>query len=299
MMHCVSKIYTDNKLRSFELAGIYSNDCQFKQEIRLDKTQVKDLLTRRRLLVDNIKIKSNGVVYQNAPRADVNIHWTDDRTNIVKLYHGQKNRIVKPKFGLGEDKHDYGKGFYTTKDLQLACEWAACDKEQTQGYVHAFELDLTGLNILNFDMLDDLNWIAELLQHRWDSKVRSNIEYRRKQIISRYKIDTQGYDLIVGWRADQSYFRIAKVFLDDKLSIQQLREALRYGDLGVQYTLKQEKAYSQLKYLGVKQIDYQKYSQCYWSRDGAARYKLRDIENRVLEPGSIRIQTLLAEGELI
>lgn len=37
MMHCVSKIYTDNKLRSFELAGIYSNDCQFKQEIRLDK----------------------------------------------------------------------------------------------------------------------------------------------------------------------------------------------------------------------------------------------------------------------
>lgn len=299
MMHCVSKIYTDNKLRSFELAGIYSNDCQFKQEIRLDKAQVKDLLTRRRLLVDNIKIKSNGAVYQSAPRADVNIHWTDDRTNIVKLYHGQKNRIVKPKFGLGEDKHDYGKGFYTTKDLQLACEWAACDKEQTEGYVHAFELDLTGLNILNFDMLDDLNWIAELLQHRWGSKNRGNIEYRRKQIISRYKIDTQGYDLIVGWRADQSYFRIAKVFLDDKLSIQQLREALRYGDLGVQYTLKQEKAYNQLKYLGVKQIDYQKYSQCYWSRDGAARYKLRDIENRVLEPGSIRIQTLLAEGELI
>lgn len=289
---CINRLYNKNSLIGYELQDERGN------LINCTKQMIVQILRRGDTIV-NIKVLKDGRLYTNANKKQIVKSKYIRKTNKIILYHGQPNKVVKPQFGLGKDYHDYGKGFYTTKDLQLACEWAACDKEQAEGYVHAFELDLTGLNILNFDMLDDLNWIAELLQHRQDSKVKNNIAYRRKQIISRYKINTQDYDLIVGWRADQSYFRIAKVFLDDRLSIQQLREALRYGDLGVQYTLKQEKAYNQLKYLGVKQVDYQKYSKCYWSRDGAARCKLRDIENRIPEPGYIRIQTLLAEGELL
>ena len=36
------------------------------------------------------------------------------------LYHGSPNKIVTPTFNLGEERHDYGKGFYLTEDLELA-----------------------------------------------------------------------------------------------------------------------------------------------------------------------------------
>lgn len=44
--------------------------------------------------------------------------------NIIRLYHGSPVKSFTPKFGLGEDKHDYGRGFYTTQNVELAKEWA-------------------------------------------------------------------------------------------------------------------------------------------------------------------------------
>ena len=32
----------------------------------------------------------------------------------ITLYHGTPNEFVTPQYGYGEDKHDYGKGFYLT-----------------------------------------------------------------------------------------------------------------------------------------------------------------------------------------
>lgn len=40
------------------------------------------------------------------------------------LYHGSPNRVIVPKFGFGEDRHDYGREFYLTENLKLAEEWA-------------------------------------------------------------------------------------------------------------------------------------------------------------------------------
>lgn len=40
------------------------------------------------------------------------------------LYHGSPNRVIVPKFGFDEDRHDYGREFYLTENLKLAEEWA-------------------------------------------------------------------------------------------------------------------------------------------------------------------------------
>lgn len=40
----------------------------------------------------------------------------------IPLYHGSPEMRFKPVFGLGQDKHDYGPGFYTTLDINLARE---------------------------------------------------------------------------------------------------------------------------------------------------------------------------------
>ncbi len=40
--------------------------------------------------------------------------------NKIILYHGSPNKLVNPVFGGGDDKHDYGRGFYLTKNVELA-----------------------------------------------------------------------------------------------------------------------------------------------------------------------------------
>lgn len=32
----------------------------------------------------------------------------------IFLYHGSTEKVIVPQYGFGEDKHDYGKGFYLT-----------------------------------------------------------------------------------------------------------------------------------------------------------------------------------------
>ena len=84
----------------------------------------------------------------------------------IVLYHGSPNKTITPTFGLGEDKHDYGKGFYLTEQLELAKEWAVCNPSNVSGWVHEFELDLTGLSVFDFSDHNILCWLAELMQHR-------------------------------------------------------------------------------------------------------------------------------------
>lgn len=46
----------------------------------------------------------------------------------IILYHGTSDKTVVPVFGKGEERHDYGKGFYLTESLELAKEWRYADQ---------------------------------------------------------------------------------------------------------------------------------------------------------------------------
>ena len=43
---------------------------------------------------------------------------------IITLYHGTPNKLVVPQYGGGDEKHDYGKGFYLTESIELA-KWSS------------------------------------------------------------------------------------------------------------------------------------------------------------------------------
>ena len=45
---------------------------------------------------------------------------------LINLYHGSPNQQVSPQYGLGDEKQDYGKGFYLTDNLEPAKEWLIC-----------------------------------------------------------------------------------------------------------------------------------------------------------------------------
>ena len=163
----------------------------------------------------------------------------------IILYHGSPNKVVVPQYGFGEEKHDYGKGFYLTEDIELAKEWAVCRPNETNGWVHKYELDTTDLKVLDFQEYNVLSWLAELMKHR-DASDSRRYRVLSKKFIAEYGIDTNEYDVIKGWRANASYFYIAKEFVRDNIDIEILEELLSLGGLGIQYCVKSELAFSKL-----------------------------------------------------
>lgn len=194
------------------------------------------------------------------------------------LYHGSPNRVIVPKFGFGEDRHDYGRGFYLTENLELAKEWAVCRPDETNGWVHKYELEMEGLNILDFQKYDVLSWLAELMKHR-DAADSRRYKMLAQKFIERYGIDICGYDVITGWRANASYFYIAKEFVRDNIDIEILEELLSLGGLGIQFCIKSERAFAQLSEVeqGIMSVDYSEFNERYNERDINARNKMRAL----------------------
>lgn len=101
------------------------------------------------------------------------------------MYHGSPNKVVVPQYNLSEDRYDYGKGFYLTENIELAKDWAVCRPNETNGWVHKFELDITDLKILNFQQHNILSWLAELMKHR-DAADSKRYNVPAKEFIDKY-----------------------------------------------------------------------------------------------------------------
>lgn len=196
----------------------------------------------------------------------------------IILYHGSPNKVVVPQFGFGEGKHDYGKGFYLTENIELAKEWAVCRPDEMNGWVHKYELETDDLRILDFQEHNILSWLAELMKHR-DASDSRRYKVLSKKFIAEYGIDTSEYDVIKGWRANASYFYIAKEFVRDNIDIEILEELLSLGGLGIQYCIKSELAYSKLTEVddGLIRVDYSEFNEKYNERDIIARKKMREL----------------------
>lgn len=198
----------------------------------------------------------------------------------IILYHGTPNKIVTPVFGGGEEKHDYGKGFYLTENIDLAKEWAVCRPQEANGWVHKYELDCDSLKIFDYQEASIMAWLAELMKHR-DAAESKRYKMLAAKFIDKYGIDTSNYDVIKGWRANASYFYIAKEFVRDNIDVEILEELLSLGGLGIQYCIKSELAYENLREIrdGLLSVAYSEFNQKYNQRDDNARKRMRDLVN--------------------
>ena len=187
------------------------------------------------------------------------------------IYHGSQQIVEVPKFGVGKTYNDYGQGFYCTESIELAKEWACPVKND--GYSNKYVLHLAGLNVMhltsgNFNIL---NWLAILLAHRkFDitSPVGSNA---RDFILSRFLPDTTDVDVLVGYRADDSYFSFAEDFVNNTISLRDLNLAMQLGTLGEQVVLISERSFGQIEFLEHEVADYREYYYKRSERDQNAR----------------------------
>lgn len=194
------------------------------------------------------------------------------------LFHGSDHIIDNPWPGGGKINNDYGQGFYCSENLELAREWACTEKPSAFVNHYSFEPSVP-LKVLNLaePPYHVLNWLAILLKNReFDPKhplAREGKEY----ILQEFLPQTQGYDIIHGYRADDSYFGIASSFLSGGLSLQQLQFALKLGLLGEQVFLQSEKAFDALVFVSAKAVDKSIYLPRRNARDARARDTFRQM----------------------
>ncbi len=189
----------------------------------------------------------------------------------IILLHGTDHIIEVPDINIGNEHNDYGKGFYCTKAEEMAKEWAC--KQNTDGFVNRYELNTDGLKTL--DLTDGqhtvLNWIAILLKYR-TFKLSSEIAIdARDYIIEHYSIDIGNYDVVVGYRADDSYFQYAESFVSNGLPLRSLNKALKLGKLGEQTVLVSQKAFDQIKFIDAAPVSKDEYYPKFIDRDSSAR----------------------------
>jgi hypothetical protein len=138
-------------------------------------------------------------------------------------------------------------------------------------------LNLSHLNILNLndDDYSILHWLTLLLKHRRIDLSAPIVQQGYDYLTKKYSIHIDNYDVIIGYRADDSYFSFAQDFVAGTISLQKLSEAMRLGKLGEQIVLKSERAYTKIYFQGADFAEAQRWYDKKSVRDREARRAYR------------------------
>ncbi len=213
---------------------------------------------------------------------------------IITLFHGSEKVIEVPSFGEGKRNNDFGLGFYCTETENLAKEWAVSSLRD--GFCNRYTLDTEYMKILNLNSPDYtiLNWIAVLVEHRLFS-IRTPIARRaKKYLIDNFGINVNAFDIVTGYRADDSYFDYAESFLNNAISVEQLAAAMKLGKLGEQIVLKSQFAFSRIRFEGFDVAEKEEFYVLRKARDDEAnRLYLELLEE---ESDGLYIQDIIRGG---
>lgn len=213
----------------------------------------------------------------------------------ITLYHGSKDIIQQPEYGKGKPYNDYGLGFYCTHEADMAKEWGV--QKDRDGYANKYSLDSDGLSLLNLndEKYSILTWITILLENRQFELSSPLAQEARQYLLNNFKIEYQNYDLIIGYRADDSYFSFANDFINGGISVKQLSSALRLGKLGLQYVLKSKKAFEQIHFEGYEVAPSSIWYAKKVTRDFNARQDYFDSRKNSRERGDLFITQIIDE----
>lgn len=213
---------------------------------------------------------------------------------IITLFHGSEKVVEDPTFGLGKTTNDFGLGFYCTETEDLAKEWAVSSLRD--GFSNRYTLDTEYMNTLNLNSPDYtiLNWIAVLVEHRVFALKTPIARKAKRYLIDNFGINVNAYDLITGYRADDSYFDYAETFLNNGISVEQLARAMKLGRLGEQIVLKSKFAFSRIQFNGFDVAEKEEFYVLRKARDDEANQLYLDMLEE--ESDGLYIQDIIRGG---
>lgn len=216
----------------------------------------------------------------------------------ITLFHGSVKIVDKPFFGGGSFNNDYGRAFYCTKDIYSAKEWA--NKSTDKGYVNKYAFDGRGLRVLDLtdkNKYSPLHWIAILLHYReLDPSFVDIYKKELNYLKQHYYIDISSYDVVIGFRADDSYFKFPLMFVRGEIRLERLVDIYNLGYLGTQIAIISEKAFQRLSFIESIEVE-AVYREKYRSRILLADERFHQIakEERWLE--GTRLQDLVKKDD--
>ena len=212
----------------------------------------------------------------------------------ITIFHGSEKIIEHPIWGEGRKNNDFGIGFYCTESLELAKEWAVSSLRD--GFANKYTLDTKYLNILNLNSsaYTILNWIAVLVEHRLFSITTPVARRAKSYLIEKFGVNVNAFDIVTGYRADDSYFDYAESFINNAISVEQLAQAMKLGKLGEQIVIKSKYAFTKLKYEGFEVAEQGKYYVHRKSRNDEANRQYFEMLDK--ESDGLYIQDIIRGG---
>lgn len=221
--------------------------------------------------------------------------YNQNRGNSMKkiIFHGSDHIIEKPEYGYGKLHNDYGLGFYCTENLNLAKEWSV--SLISNGFANKYMIDYEGLKIFNLCEYSMLAWLTVLLENRSFETSNPLAIEAKEYLMNTFHTDYEEADIIIGYRADDSYFSFASDFLNGSISYRQLCNAMRLGKLGEQFVLKSQKAFEQICFLGTEIAYKEEWYKKKIYRDKTARNQYFDRERNHRQRSDLYITNILDE----
>lgn len=212
----------------------------------------------------------------------------------ITIFHGSEKIIEHPIWGEGRKNNDFGIGFYCTESLELAKEWAVSSLHD--GFANKYTLDTKYLNILNLNSsaYTILNWIAVLVEHRLFSITTPVARRAKSYLVEKFGVNVNAFDIVTGYRADDSYFDYAESFINNAISVEQLAQAMKLGKLGEQIVIKSKYAFTKLKYEGFEVAEQGKYYVHRKSRNDEANRQYFEMLDK--ESDGLYIQDIIRGG---
>ncbi len=172
------------------------------------------------------------------------VRYKDDKEVFV-LYHGSKKGIVGNIRPISSAYCDFGKGFYMGTDPAQPLT-LVCDEKAPQFYT--ISANLTGLKILNVEV--GLDWALMIAYYRGYMDA-----YKDTDIYQKYAHMADGYDMIVGYIANDRMYKVMTRFFDKEITDEALLHSLSVLDLGKQYVAINQKACDQIKILAQRPLN--------------------------------------------
>lgn len=154
----------------------------------------------------------------------------------------------------------------------MAMEWA-CKRDSPMAFVNSYEIDTDGLGVIDLckGKYHILNWLAILLANRNVETPQGIASTGKEYLLAQFLPACSDADILIGWRADDSYFSFARAFLNNTISLAQLGNAMRLGNLGKQIVIKSRTAFDSLLNTGYFKVPYEEYYAKKIRRDTEAR----------------------------
>ena len=215
----------------------------------------------------------------------------------MNIYHGSKDIIKQPEYGKGNPHNDYGLGFYCSEDIEMAKEWSCV--EDHDGFANAYEIDWSDLRVLNLNSQEYsiLHWLTVLLKNRLFRITNPIAKAAREYLFENFVVETDSYDVIIGYRADDSYFSFAEDFLNNAISVSQLSKAMKLGELGEQVVLMSPKAFEKINFIKYEIADGSIYNDKRMQREKRARkaYLNNHGTDFIISSDDLFVRDILAE----